>query len=65
MGKLKTSFWREAAGHYAARLSHWRRLELDDVRDGDAALPPAQRMAQEGRRRLDALAPKDALLAQD
>ena len=59
VGKVKTAFWKEAAAHYAQRLSRWRRLELTEVRDGDAALPPGQRNAVEGRRLLEALRPED------
>ncbi|MBO5490818.1 23S rRNA (pseudouridine(1915)-N(3))-methyltransferase RlmH [uncultured Desulfovibrio sp.] len=65
VGRLKTSFWKEAAAHYADRLSHWRRLELTDVRDGDAALPPGQRNALEGRRILEVLTPQDIPLVLD
>lgn len=55
VGRLKTPFWREAAAHYAERLGRWRRVELVEVRDGDAALAPAARSAQEGQRLLEAL----------
>ena len=63
VGKLKTPFWREAAAHYAERLGRWRRVELIEVRDGDAALTPAARSAQEGRRLLEALGPEGPRLA--
>ncbi|MDE5879572.1 MAG: 23S rRNA (pseudouridine(1915)-N(3))-methyltransferase RlmH [Desulfovibrio sp.] len=65
VGRLKTPFWREAAAHYAERLGRWRRVELVEVRDGDAALAPAQRSAQEGRRLLEALARETAVVALD
>lgn len=66
MGKVKTPFWREAAEHYVKRLSRWRRVELTEVRDGDAALAPAARSAQEGQRLLAALgAPGIATIALD
>ena len=57
VGKVKTPFWREAAAHYAERLGRWRRVELVEVRDGDAALAPAARSAQEGKHLLEALGP--------
>lgn len=59
VGKLKAPFFRDAATHYAERLSHWRRLVLTNVRDGDAALPATQRNALEGRRILEALTSED------
>ena len=68
MGKVKTPFWREAAEHYQRRLGRWRRVELVEVRDGEAALAPLARSAQEGRRLLEALAagtPQRAALALD
>ncbi|MBO4301193.1 MAG: 23S rRNA (pseudouridine(1915)-N(3))-methyltransferase RlmH [Desulfovibrio sp.] len=65
VGKLKSPFWKEAASHYAGRLSHWRRLDMTDVRDGDAALPPAQRIHLEGQRILEALTPQDVPLVLD
>lgn len=65
VGKLKTPFWKDAAAHYATRISRWRRLEASEVRDGDAALPQEQRNALEGRRILDALTPQDIPLVLD
>lgn len=65
VGKLKTPFWREAAEHYRERLGRWRRVEVVEVRDGDAALAPAARSAQEGRRLLEALSREAAPVALD
>ena len=65
VGKVKTPFWRDAAEHYRQRLGRWRRVEIVEVRDGDAALAPAARSAQEGRRLLDALAREAAPVALD
>ena len=65
VGKLKTPFWREAAAHYRERLGRWRRVELVEVRDGDAALSPRARSAQEGRRLLEVLAREAAPIALD
>ena len=65
VGKVKTPFWREAAAHYEKRLGRWRRVELLEVRDGDAALTPAARCAQEGDRLLEALGPAQAAIALD
>ena len=65
MGKLKTPFWKDAAAHYLTRIKRWRHLEYTEVRDGDAALPPDQRNALEGRRIVEALAPQDVALVLD
>lgn len=65
MGKLKTPFWKDAAAHYLTRIKRWRHLEYTEVRDGDAALPPDQRKALEGRRIVEALAPQDVALVLD
>ena len=43
VGKLKVPFWKDAAAHYSQRINRWRRLECVEVRDGDPALPQAQR----------------------
>ena len=65
MGKLKTPFWKDAAAHYLTRINRWRPLEYTEVRDGDAALPPDQRNALEGRRIIEALTPQDVVLVLD
>ena len=58
VGKLKVPFWKDAAAHYSQRINRWRRLECVEVRDGDPALPQAQRNELEGRRLLEALGSK-------
>ena len=65
VGKLKTPFWKDAAAHYLTRIKRWRHLEYTETRDGDAALPPDQRNALEGRRIIEALAPQDVALVLD
>lgn len=65
VGRLKTPFWKDAAAHYLARITRWRRLECTEVRDGDAALPPDRRNALEGRHILEALTPQDVPLVLD
>lgn len=65
VGRLKTPFWKDAAAHYLARITRWRRLECTEVRDGDASLPPDRRNSLEGRRILEALAPQDVPLVLD
>lgn len=63
VGKLKTPFWREAAAEYQERLGRFRRVEILEVRDGDAALTPAARSAQEGRRLIESLGSRTAAVA--
>ena len=65
VGKLKVPFWKDAAAHYSRRINRWRRLECVEVRDGDPALPQAQRNELEGRRLLEALGPQDMPLVLD
>ena len=65
VGKLKVPFWKDAAAHYSQRINRWRRLECVEVRDGDPALPQAQRNELEGRRLLEALGPQDVPLVLD
>jgi 23S rRNA (pseudouridine1915-N3)-methyltransferase len=62
VGKLKTPFWQQAAAHYLERLRHTWRVTETLVRDGDAALPPAKRNADEGARLLAALGPADSVV---
>ena len=64
-GKLKVPFRKAAAAHYSQRINRWRRLECVEVRDGDPALPQAQRNELEGRRLLEALGPQDVPLVLD
>ena len=65
VGKLRTSFWKEAAAHYSRRIGRWRPLDVTEVRDGDAGLDTAQRNSQEGRRLLEALTPQDVPIVMD
>jgi 23S rRNA (pseudouridine1915-N3)-methyltransferase len=65
VGKLKTPYWQEAATHYLARLKHWRAVEISLLKDGDAALPIAERNELEGRRILAACTPQDTLIIMD
>lgn len=65
VGKIRTSFWREAAEHYGRRIRRWRPLEVSEVRDGDASLPVPRRNEQEGRRLREALTPQDIPLVMD
>lgn len=65
VGRLKVSFWKEAANHYQKRLMNWRPLTCTEVRDGDAALPMDKRKSIEGKRILEAISPQDVTLVLD
>ncbi len=65
VGRLRTSHWINAAAHYHQRLAPWRKVEESIVKDGASSLPPKQRMAEEGRGILAALAPQDRLVCLD
>ncbi len=59
VGRPRAVFWRDAAAHYLERLSHWRAVTETVIRDADAALPIARKAADEGKRILAALTPRD------
>ena len=65
VGRLKTPYWKEAAAHYAKRLSHSLRLEEAIVRDADPALPLAERKVREGSMILKQLSPGNTLICLD
>ena len=55
VGQCKIPHWKAACAHYSTRISRWRELRLDEVRDGEAALPPPARIAHEAERLLASL----------
>lgn len=59
VGRLRTPFWKSAAGHYLERLARWRDIQEICVKDGDAALPIPDRNAEEAKRILAVLKPSD------
>lgn len=65
MGRIRTGYWKEAAGEYAKRIARFRRLAVAEVRDADPSLEPARRSAVEGERILREIGPQDLLLAMD
>ena len=65
VGQLKTPHWKDAAAHYLERLRRWRQVRETLVKDGDAALPVAERNREEGQRLLAALSPADCLICLD
>ncbi len=48
VGRLKTSWCKEAAGHYQKLLSRHFRLEFAELKDSPAALPAPERVRLEG-----------------
>ncbi|MFV0421207.1 23S rRNA (pseudouridine(1915)-N(3))-methyltransferase RlmH [Oleidesulfovibrio sp.] len=65
VGKLKTAHWKAAADHYLTRLNRAFKIDETIIKDGNAALPAAERNAQEGERILAALAPQDLPICMD
>ena len=53
IGKLKTSFWQDAAAHYFKRVQQYRKIEILELKDGEASLAPEVRKIQEGQRILE------------
>ncbi len=48
VGKIKTSFWKEAYTHYSSRIKHFCTLNEISVKDADANLPKEIRQQKEG-----------------
>ena len=65
VGHIKTPHWRDAAAHYAARLSRFLRLEETTVKDAAAELAPEARKELETQRLLKLLHPRDTALCLD
>ncbi len=65
MGRIRTGYWKDAAGEYAKRIARFRKLAVAEVRDADPSLEPARRSAVEGERILREIGPQDLLLAMD
>lgn len=65
VGRLRTPHWVAAAAHYLERLNHWRTVQVQLVKDGDASLPISDRNALEGQRLLAAFAPTDCVICLD
>ena len=65
VGRIRTGYWKDAAGEYAKRIARFRRLAVAEVRDADPSLEPARRSAVEGERLLREIGPQDLLLAMD
>lgn len=55
VGKLRTSFWRDAAGHYWKQLGRHYRLQERCVKDAAGTMSAAERCRKEGEGLLAAL----------
>lgn len=65
VGQIRTPHWKAAAAHYLERLRRWRDIREHVIKDGQAALPVAERNKIEGQRLLAALAPADCCICMD
>lgn len=65
VGRLRTPHWVTAAAHYLERLKHWRTVQVQLVKDGEASLPIHDRNTLEGQRLLAAFAPNDCVICLD
>ncbi len=65
VGALKSPHWKSAATHYKERIQHWRQVQEIIVKDGDAALPIAERNLKEGQKILAALNTRDTIICLD
>ena len=65
VGKLKTSFWKQAAGHYLERLRHTWQVDEINPRDANSSLPLAEAVKQEGAAIIAALRQNDLPICLD
>lgn len=65
IGRLRTSFWAEAAKLYLERLKHWRKIEETILRDANQDLSIIDRNTQEGKRILAVVKPEDIVICLD
>lgn len=65
IGRLKKSFWQDAAKHYLKRVQQYRKLEILELRDGDASLSTDMRKIQEGQRIIEKFTANDWPIALD
>jgi 23S rRNA (pseudouridine1915-N3)-methyltransferase len=65
VGRPRTVFWREASAHYLERLGRWRNLTETFVKDAEASLPSQRKIAEEGKRILEAVTQRDITVCLD
>lgn len=64
VGRLKVACWKEACALYEKRLGRFRKVEIVEVRDAQAATE-TERSRIEGERLLEAVQPRDRLVVLD
>jgi len=65
VGRIKTSYWKDAISHYTSRLKHFCDIHETCVKDGDPSLPHDARMRVEGQAILTAIGPSDVPICLD
>ncbi len=65
VGRMKTSFWQEAADHYLKRLKHSFKLSIDIVKDAPASLSIEERKNLESKDLLSKVRPGETLICLD
>ncbi len=65
VGALKIPHWKDASAHYTKRLTPWCKIEKHVVKDGDSALPIAQRKLKEAQKILTAINPREHVVCLD
>lgn len=65
IGKIKRSYWQEAAKTYAQRLKRFYSLHILEGKDGPKHLPLEKRMQAEAQTMLDKTSPQDCLISLD
>lgn len=62
VGKLKQDFCQKAWEYYLSAARKWRPIEVLELRDAPADLPPARRVEEEGKRIAAALGGRDGAI---
>lgn len=65
VGKLKESFFREAAAHYAKKLGRFHKIEEVVIKDAPGKLPPEEKSLREGKAILEKVTLRDLLICLD
>ncbi len=65
VGKLKESFFRDAAAHYSKKLGRFHKLEEVIIKDAPGKLPPEEKSLREGKAILEKVGPRDLLICLD
>lgn len=65
VGKVRTSYWKDACAEYVKRLARFRRFEVVEVKDAEQIKDTQKRIETEGRRLLEALDKSDRVIVLD